>query len=214
MWQDAIDQSHHGRPTVIHTVHTGQRGRPRIEIDPQFLDWAYTQRTTTGMSNFLGVSRRVVRYALLEHGIAEPQPNPFSTLSAPISLGANTEAHDVNDNLLEPIFPVADIQQVAPCLASFTGPLSPMSDEELDGLVIQLRSHFKRAGISMLDGMLRRLGHWVPRRQIRESLLRIDPVRRVFERITIRRCEYHVAGPNSLWHHDGQHGMYAVALLA
>jgi hypothetical protein len=31
-------------------------------------------------------------------------------------------------------------------------------------------------------------------------------VRRIFERIRIRRREYRVLGPNSLWHHDGQHG--------
>jgi hypothetical protein len=30
----------------------------------------------------------------------------------------------------------------------------------------------------------------------------------VFQRITIRRRTYHVPGPNSLWHHDGQHGSF------
>ena len=81
-----------------------------------------------------------------------------------------------------------------------------MTDDELDELVIRLRSHYRRAGISMLDGMLRRLGHRIPRERIRASLLRIDPVQRVFERIRIRRRVYSVPGPNSLWHHDGQHG--------
>ena len=36
-----------------------------------------------------------------------------------------------------------------------------------------------------------------------------DPVRRIFERIRIRRRQYSVLGPNSLWHHDGQHGQYS-----
>jgi hypothetical protein len=54
--------------------------------------------------------------------------------------------------------------------------------------------------------MLRHLGHRVPRDRVRESLLRIDPVQRVFERIRFHQRVYSVPGPNSLWHHDGQHG--------
>lgn len=91
-------------------------------------------------------------------------------------------------------------------LVSFTGPLSTLSDDLLDDLISQLCSHFQRAGISMLNGMLRHLGHRLPRERIRESLMRIDPVQRVFQRIRIRRRVYSVPGPNALWHHDGQHG--------
>lgn len=57
-----------------------------------------------------------------------------------------------------------------------------------------------------MDGMLRRLGYVIQRERIRQSLIRIDPVQRVFERIRIRRRVYSVPGPNALWHHDGQHG--------
>lgn len=91
---------------------------------------------------------------------------------------------------------------------SHTGPVSALSDSELDAVVVELRRHFHRAGITMLDGMLRRVGHRVPRERIRQSLIRIDPVHRVFERIRIRRGTYWVPGPNALWHHDGQHGRY------
>ena len=63
----------------------------------------------------------------------------------------------------------------------------------------------------MISGMLLRLGHRVQQARVRQSLLRIDPVRRVFERIRIRRRKYNVAGPNALWHHDGQHGPFAPA---
>jgi hypothetical protein len=34
----------------------------------------------------------------------------------------------------------------------------------------------------------------------------MDPVQWVFEHIRIWRRVYSVPGPNSLWHHDGQHG--------
>ncbi|KAK6974179.1 hypothetical protein R3P38DRAFT_2475954, partial [Favolaschia claudopus] len=47
----------------------------------------------------------------------------------------------------------------------------------------RLRTHYKRASLSMLGGMLCRLGHRVPTQRVRESLLCIDPVRRIFERI-------------------------------
>ncbi|KAK7012914.1 hypothetical protein R3P38DRAFT_3278905 [Favolaschia claudopus] len=192
-YQDAVDRSHHGHPVVVRTVHTGSRGRPSIEIDPDFLRWAYSLRSTSSIARFLGVSRRTVRYALLEHGIAAPRQQP-----APLAA-----AHRVNDTEEND-----EEQEVdAPNLMSYTGPLSTISEDDLDALLISLRRHYRRAGVTMLDGMLRRLGHHVPRERIRQSLIRIDPVHRVFERITIRRRTYHVPGPNSLWHHDGQHGL-------
>ncbi|KAI0057690.1 hypothetical protein BV25DRAFT_1872356 [Artomyces pyxidatus] len=157
-----VYQSHRGRPTIISEVHSGERGRPRIHIDGDWLRWAYGHRSVQGIADFLGVGRTTVRNALLEYGIADPQQNPFASRAA--------------------------------------------LDEDLDALIRDLRIHFRRAGISMLDGMVRQQGHRVPRERIQQSLLRIDPVRRVFERIRIRRREYHVPGPNSLWHHDGQHG--------
>src|SRR6266481_722608 len=72
-YQQALDESHHGRPTVVEHIHTGERGRPRIYIDPDFLRWAYGHRSTSGIARFLDVDRSVVRNALLEYGIAEPQ---------------------------------------------------------------------------------------------------------------------------------------------
>jgi hypothetical protein len=89
---------------------------------------------------------------------------------------------------------------------SYTSPQSAISDNELDDLVIRLRRHFRRAGVTMLRGMLQRLGYRISRERITQSLLRIDPVQRVFQRILIRRRVYSVPGPISLWHHDGQHG--------
>ncbi|KAH9912792.1 hypothetical protein B0H21DRAFT_704192 [Amylocystis lapponica] len=102
-FQEMLDQSHHGRPTVIEVVHSDGPGRPRYRIDPDFLRWAYTLRSTASIAHFLNVGRSVVRNALLEYGIAQPQVNPFP---APDSTG----------NILH---------------------------------------HFSRAGITMLDGMLR-----------------------------------------------------------
>lgn len=221
-YQHLLDEEHHGHPSVVEIVYTGERGRPRMQIDRDFLAWAYTQRSVTGIARFLHLDRSVVRSALLEYGLAQPQENPFrdhasSSPSPPATPTQGTVTPPsqlpeiTDDDLLDPTLPMSEpfpegfgSQTVHP--VSYTAPLSTMSDEELDNLVVHLRSHYRRAGISMLDGMLRRLGHHVQRERIRQSLTRIDPVQRVFERIRIRRRTYSVPGPNSLWHHDGQHG--------
>lgn len=214
-YEEALDLSHHGRPDVIQTIHTGRRGRPRFYIDSEFLRWAYAHRSTTGIARFLGVNRDTVRNALLEYGIAEPQQDPFQRHTNP------EQQFDISeeDDLLDPNIPLPerlppDIDPLseqrptdtAQTVVSYTGPLSGLSDDELDEVITRLRSHYRRAGISMLDGMLRRLGYRLPRERIRASLVRVDPVQRVFQRIKIRRRVYSVAGPMALWHHDGQHG--------
>lgn len=219
-YEQTLDESHHGRPTVVETVRTGGRGRPRIHIDRSFLQWAYGQRSTAGISRFLNVGRNTVRRALLDFGIAESQEDPFHANSEAAGDDGQDDIHLLErDDLLDPNIPFsfnpsntdADLQpstsdQHSRSVVSYTGPLSTLTDDALDELILQLRSHFHRAGISMLDGMLRRLGQRLPRERIRASLMRIDPVQRVFQRIRIRRRVYSVPGPNSLWHHDGQHG--------
>lgn len=229
-YQEALGESHHGRPSVMEHIHTGGPGRPRIQIDPDFLRWAYGHRSTSGIARFLGVARSVVRNALIEHGIAQPQQNPFSSAASPQpepqhdfppqAPPIELDSSETHDDILDPHLPIPNQlpsgldTNISPSSGpenatqpvSFTGPLSNMTDDELDDIIIRLRSHYRRAGISMLDGMLRRLGHRVPRERVRLSLIRIDPVQRVFSRIRIRRRVYSVPGPNSLWHHDGQHG--------
>jgi hypothetical protein len=89
---------------------------------------------------------------------------------------------------------------------SYTTPSSDITDADLDEQIIEIRRHFPLAGVTMLHGTLQSRQLYIPRRRIQEALLRIDPVRRVFGRQIIRRRKYSVPGPNSLWHHDGQHG--------
>jgi hypothetical protein len=223
-YQQALDESHHGYPTIVETVQSGTRGRPSIHIDPEFLRWAYSLRSTSSISRFLGVGRRTVRNALISHGIATPQASPFIHYEAEnnsqeesSSQSGSLPQHDGNggdseDDILNHTFTVPETLPTDISTPSFpvsyTSPLSDISDSHLDNLISQLRQHYTRAGITMLDGMVRRLGYRIPRERIRQSLLRIDPVQRVFERIRIRRRVYSVPGPNSLWHHDGQHGAF------
>ena len=138
-----------------------------------------------------------VREEILNLGLAEPMQDPFASMP-------ETHANDEADDLLNPDAP----PNIAQHLVSYTGPLSQFTDNELDAILADLKKQFMHAGISMMDGMLHSMGIRVQCTRIRDLLLRIDPVHWVFERITIRRCTYSVPGPNSLWHHDGQHGKF------
>lgn len=238
-YEQLLDQSHSGYPSVMHIERTGNRGRPRIVIDPGFLSFAYQQRSTRGIARFLGVGVTVVRNALLEYGIAQPGQNPFpvpdqieeamgdeslATQNAPLHPHLdhafdNEEPEESNHGRRGPGDDIFDPQEIPsdttlpPSIlqtyripAQLSGRLSRISDSELDTILISLRVHFRRAGITILRGMLRQLGHHVSRRRIQEALLRIDPIQRTFGRTTIQRRVYSVPGPNALWHHDGQHG--------
>jgi hypothetical protein len=165
------------------------------------------------------VSRRTVRNALLCYGIAEPQANPFTASESPppsfpgldgsefndhatdnfLPSSDNATSLDTEDPILNPILslPTSFTGIPLPQITSYTGPLSIITDADLDAIVHMLRHHYSRAGITMLDGLLRALGYHIPRSRIHESLLRIDPVQRVFERIRIRSVRR--SGPNQFF---------------
>ena len=83
---------------------------------------------------------------------------------------------------------------------------SQISDQDLDNLVTVFVSNFPSAGQNSLAGYLQSQGHHIQRWRIRDSMLRVDPwgVQERSRRILHRR-RYRVAGPNSLWHIDGNH---------
>ncbi|KAG8916566.1 hypothetical protein FRC02_003747 [Tulasnella sp. 418] len=236
-YESSLDASHNGHPVIIERRQTGKRGRPPIIIDSSFLRIAHTHHGATWLARYLGCSRSTVRRALLNYGIAAPCPNPFPLPPGPneprrqqseaprddehlpdmlpirdpsSALEQETGASDHLDNILQdepstPSIHSRDLDQNI--LQSFTRPVSVWSDDELDDAVRRLRIHYPTSGLSMLHGSFRAMGHNVPRERLRQSLLRIDPVERVFGRLKIKRRTYSVPGPNSLWHHDGQHGL-------
>jgi hypothetical protein len=197
-------------------------------IEPQFLRHAFSHRGATKIGRFLGCSRSKVRQALLESGIAQPGHAPFPLHPIPSN---TTHSQPRNDSIPSPAVsphvlaqPTNEVDTSStssmPSLADhsfpslsntpdpFQNPHAILSDAQLDEAITHLRVHFNRAGISMLKGMLDRLGHNISRQRITDSLLRLDPIGRVFERTRVQRRKYQVPGPNALWHHDGQHGMY------
>lgn len=223
LYNRQTEASHHGRPVIVSQESHGQRGRPRTVINPDFLSWAYSHRTTSGISQFLGISRATVRRRLLENNIALPGIDPFPSNAdssaynrQPGSLEGSRTDEILDAQIEAPISLPEEIYAQAASIASNSSSatyLSSISDSQLDALLSQLRVHYCRAGIRMLDGMLRRVGHIVPYERIQHSLLRIDPIHRVFDRIRIRRRGYSVPGPNSLWHHDGHHRQFSPLLL-
>ena len=97
-------------------------------------------------------------------------------------------------------------------LSSSPAPLSvnkdQITDEQLNMVMITIYECFPSFGRRMVDGYLIALGKRVPRRRIFESFERvICPLGATYGNRHIECRIYSVPGPNSQWHHDGQHGM-------
>lgn len=76
---------------------------------------------------------------------------------------------------------------------------SDISDISLDDQIRNVQQNSPNVGLSMLQGYLRSQGIFVQRRRIRESVLRINPIRAIVRwRQAVTRRSYSVPGPNSL----------------
>jgi len=169
---------------ATHHVHTGRPGRPRIEIDPDLLATALQMRGPTGIAPVLGVSSRTVRRRALEYGLVEPGPPVYTE-------------HQAEDGSIQRTY------------TSSTQAMSDISDDELDMIILHIVNTFPDLGRRMISGHLRSLGYHISPNRQRESYNRVHggPSASVFGNRRIERRVYSVPGPNSLWHHDGQHGM-------
>lgn len=89
---------------------------------------------------------------------------------------------------------------------STSQPFPPLTDEELDSIVSEIKHLHPKCGYRMVIGYLRARGLKIQQHRVRTSVRRVDP-----EGTTIRwmaavhRRKYCVRGPNSLWHIDGYH---------
>lgn len=83
---------------------------------------------------------------------------------------------------------------------------STIDNEQLDEIVSELQRHYPNCGYRLLKGHLAAMGHRLQESRIRDSLRRVDPVGVMSRWIhSIQRRRYSVAGPNMLWHIDGNH---------
>lgn len=175
---------HHGpRLEVSRKRPTGRMGRPRVEIDDNFLAFALDLRGSSGIAQVLGCSARTVRRRAVEKGLRQP--------------GQPVYEDSIGDD--------GNIQH----RWTSTGPvISALSndDQALDQEVAGIIELFPRLGRTMISGVLQSRGLRVPRNRITNSYLRVHgPPARFGDRRITRRV-YSVPGVNSLWHHDGQHG--------
>ena len=170
------------RLPVIQTVPTGRRGRPPKIIDRTFLQYALAMRGPTHVARVLQCSPRTVRREALRLGLAEPGPPVFTRVAR--ADGTVTQIH-----------------------TTVTHAVSSLSDADLDQAVADILAVFPDFGRSMIAGHLAAHGHRVPDARIRLSYVRVRGAPAAFGRRRIIRKKYQVPGPNSLIHHDGQHGM-------
>ncbi|XP_049904266.1 uncharacterized protein LOC126392721 [Epinephelus moara] len=85
---------------------------------------------------------------------------------------------------------------------------SAVNDEELDRIVSEVHRSHPNTGYKLMRGHLNARGVRVPISRLQESLHRVVAegvyMRRLRLRV-LRRRQYSVPGPNSLWHIDGNH---------
>jgi hypothetical protein len=162
---------------------TGQRGRPRLQFDQQFLSFALEVRGTTDIAKVFECSSRTVRRRAVEFNLLPCGRSPFQ-------------------NILQADGTYARIRTGMPKHTR----LSNISDDDLDVVIWEILRDFPTFGRRMIDGHLRSRGLLVSRRRIRHSYLRVHGPPSTFSRRPIIRRKYFVAGVNSIWHHDGQHG--------
>lgn len=168
-------------------VRTGQRGRPRTEIDPTFLAHALELRGPTGIAPLLDTSSRTVRRRALDHGLSAPGAPVLQTVSQPDGT----------------------VQQIH---TSTTTPVSALSDNDLDAIIYSTLEVFPDFGRSMIMGSLRAQGYRIPMDRLWASYIRVHGTPGIFGDRQISRKEYKVPGPLSLAHMDGQHGKQSVVV--
>ena len=176
-----LDQARHASsdpledPTIpfASTVHTGRRGRPRVEIEPNLLSTALMLRPKTRIAETASCSARTIRRRQLDYGINAQRSQ------------THQRTGDNDFSLLSP---------------------QEISDEQLDQCLAIIMQDFPSFGRRLATAALRRDGVMVSERHVRESLTRVSGVPGTFGGRRVHRRRYQVAGANSLWHHDGQHG--------
>lgn len=166
-------------------------GRPPKDIDKTFLEGALKLRGTTGIASSLNCHPRTVRRYALKHGL--------------VSAGAPVYQDTYDDN--------GHRQRM---WQSTRPPIAPISNipDDLDAHVADILHLFPHFGRAMIAGALLSRGFRVPDDRIRASYLRVHGSPQHFGQRLIERRVYSVPGVNSLWHHDGQHGMCFEPLCA
>lgn len=85
-----------------------------------------------------------------------------------------------------------------------------MDDHQLDQIIRTIKGTRPQVGVRYLVGHLRARGLRIQIHRVVRSLRRVDPVGFVLRRrMAIKRRQYRVKRPNSVWHLDGHHKLIA-----
>ena len=125
-------------PTLTEVIHTGRRGRPCVEIDPDLLETALGMRGPTEIARLFGCTPRTVRCRALEHQFVEPGEPVY------------VDYTDEDGNTVR-LYTTALWDQ------------SELTDEQLDAITKQILEVFPVFGRQMIDGHVKYLGHQVLR---------------------------------------------------
>ncbi|KAJ7441663.1 hypothetical protein B0H11DRAFT_1932849 [Mycena galericulata] len=126
-------------------------------------------RGPTGLAPVAGVASRTICRRALEYGLVEP--------AEPVYM----ETTDVDSGVIR-IY-----------ISSTTGPVSSLTDDELDQLMHHTLGIFPTFGRRMIWGHLHQLGHHVPTSRIRESYYRVHGPPVSYSNTATGRQPYHVA---------------------
>ena len=175
----ACDPPDEPSPQIITLKMTGKRGRPRKLLTRAFLD--YTKSMGLGKTKIVQalppntVSARTIRRRALEIGIDQPAPPPI---------------HGQQEGVVYPDRPPRE---------------GEVPQDRLLAIVREGRQRFQNFGGQMMLGYLNAHGVDNRREEVRGAIRIINGIPQADDSHRIRRRSYKVAGPNALWHHDGQH---------
>ena len=157
-------------------------GRPRLEIEQNWLMYALQVQTVADIAKELGCSWHTVRRRILDYGLALPTPAVIQQ----VVRQDGTLAREWHPR----------------------GPTMSALNEDpgrLDAVIQDVLEAFPTYGLAYLTGALKSMGHHVSRANISASYHRVTGVRAQFMHRPVERRVYSVPYVNSLWHHDGNH---------
>lgn len=91
---------------------------------------------------------------------------------------------------------------------SISSEYADLTEEALDGIVLQILEQFPKTGYKCMIGYLSSRGFRVQEKLVRESMRRVDPqgvIERSISLNIVQRRRYSVPCPMLLWHIDGHH---------
>jgi hypothetical protein len=167
---------------LVHQEPRRHPGRPRVNIDKNWLSYASQGITLKDIGELVQCSARTVRRRLLEYGLAEPAPPVIQEVVQP-------------DGTI-----VKEWHPTGPTGYDFKG-----EPARLDELVKRILDGFSKYSLEFVRAAIRAEGYQVARDDVRASLTRVRGLQPRFVNRPIERRVYSVPEVNSLWHHDGNH---------